>query len=51
VLLKNYGAASSDPQQAVSWETAYQIALNSAKSEELRKNFVTNTPLPASAKG
>jgi len=51
VLLKNYGAASSDPQQAVSWETAYQIALNSAKSEELRKDFITNTSLPASAKG
>ena len=50
VLLKNYGAASSDPQQAVSWETVYQIALNSAKTEELRKSYVTGSPLPASAK-
>ena len=50
VLLKNYGAASSDPQQAVSWETAYQIALNSAKTEELRKNYINGSPIPASAK-
>jgi len=51
VLLKNYGAQSSDPQQAVSWETAYQIALNSAKTEELRKMYISaNSPLPASVK-
>ena len=51
VILKNYGAQSTDPQQAVSWETAFQIALASAKSEELRKQYVSsNSPLPASAK-
>ena len=51
VLLKNYGAQSSDPQQAVSWETSYQIALSSAKSEELRKQYISaNSPLPASVK-
>jgi hypothetical protein len=51
VLLKNYGAAANDPQQAVSWEGAYQAALASAKTEELRKNYISaNSPLPASAK-
>jgi len=51
VLLKNYGAQSNDPQQAVSWEAAYQAALASAKTEELRKSYISaNSPLPASAK-
>jgi hypothetical protein len=50
VLLKNYGAMSNDPQQSVSWEASYQVALKSAMSEELRKMYITNTSLPASAK-
>jgi hypothetical protein len=51
ILLKNYGAASEDPQQAMSWETKYQMLISSAKSEELRKLFISNnSPLPASAK-
>lgn len=51
VLLKNYGAASEDSQQAMSWESEYQIRMASAKSEELRKLYISaNSPLPASAK-
>ena len=51
VLLKNYGAQSSDPQQAISWEAAYQAVMASAKTEELRKMYISaNSPLPASAK-
>jgi hypothetical protein len=51
ILLKNYGAASEDPQQAMSWESKYQTLISSAKSEELRKLFISNnSPLPASAK-
>jgi hypothetical protein len=51
VLLKNYGANSEDPQQAMSWEADYQTRLASAKTEELRKLYISsNSPLPASAK-
>ena len=51
LLLKNYGAESADPQQAMSWETKYQALFASAKAEELRKLFISsNSPLPASAK-
>ena len=50
-LLKNYGAASEDPQQAVSWEAKYATLFASAKAEELRKLFISQaSPLPASAK-
>jgi hypothetical protein len=50
-LLKNYGAQSDDPRSAISWEVQFQAALASAKTEELRKNYVSaNSPLPASAK-
>lgn len=50
-LLKNYGAQSEDPQQAQAWESQYQVRLASAKSEELRKLFISNnSPLPASVK-
>ena len=50
-LLKNYGALAEDPQSAMSWETQYQVRMSSAKSEELRKLFVSaNSPLPASVK-
>jgi hypothetical protein len=50
-LLKNYGAQSEDPQQAVSWETKYAGLFASAKTEELRKLFISqNSPLPASVK-
>jgi hypothetical protein len=51
LLLKNYGAESADPQQAMSWETKYQALFASAKAEELRKLFISsNSPLPASVK-
>jgi hypothetical protein len=50
-LLKNYGAASEDAQQAMTWEGRYQTALVSARNEELRKLYISaNSPLPASAK-
>ncbi len=51
VLLKNYGVQSSDPAQAVSWESVFQLALASAKTEELRKRYMSpNSTLPASVK-
>ena len=51
VLLKNYGAQSSDPAQSVSWESVFQLALASAKTEELRKQYMSpNSTLPASVK-
>jgi hypothetical protein len=50
-LLKNYGAQADDPRASVSWESTYQTLLTSAKTEELRKNYISaNSPLPASAK-
>lgn len=36
---KNFGAASSDPQSAVSWKSKLDSALQSAKTEEQRKKF------------
>jgi hypothetical protein len=51
VLLKNFGAQSDDPRMAVSWKEIFQARLASARSEELRKNYISaNSPLPASAK-
>ena len=41
VNLKNFGAQSDNPQQAVSWKAEYQNRLASAKPEELRKSFVS----------
>lgn len=50
-LLKNYGSQADDPRSAVSWESQYQTLLASAKTEELRKQWISaNSPLPASAK-
>lgn len=37
---KNYGAQSSDPKEAQSWESQYQTLKQSAMLEELRKKFV-----------
>lgn len=36
---KNFGAQGDDPRQAMSWETQFQMALQSAKAEEMRKRF------------
>ena len=44
---KDYGAASDDPKQAVSWESHYQTLLKSALEEERRRkgeNAVSQTP-------
>jgi hypothetical protein len=38
-IQKNYGAQSSDPQMAVSWEQEYSKLLNSAAAWEFRKKF------------
>lgn len=35
--LKNYGAASDDPRQALSWEQSYQSALRAVLDEEARR--------------
>lgn len=37
--MKNFGAATDDPQSGVSWETKYQTQLKSATLEEARKKF------------
>ncbi len=36
---KNFGAAVDDPKMAVTWESHYQVLLNSAKVEEDRKRL------------
>lgn len=38
-LLKNFGAQSDNPQQAVSWEGQYDKLMASANVEELRKKY------------
>lgn len=38
-FLKNFGAASDDPQSGVSWKSKYDAALKSATVEEARKKF------------
>jgi hypothetical protein len=50
VILRNFGAQGENTAQAVSWESKYAMLRDSASKEELRKIFVTNTALPASAK-
>lgn len=37
--LKNFGAASDDPQSGASWKSKYDAALKSATVEEARKKF------------
>lgn len=37
--MKNFGAATDDPQSGVSWETKYKTQLTSAIKEEARKKF------------
>lgn len=39
----NFGAQADDPKMAVSWETQFQTLLSSAKNEETRKKFRTQT--------
>ena len=39
--LKNFGAATDDPNSGMSWESKYQLALKSAAIEEARKKFTT----------
>lgn len=39
--LKNYGAAVDDPKMAMTWESRYQSALQSARTEENRKKFAS----------
>jgi hypothetical protein len=38
-FLKNFGAATDDPQSGVTWSTKYDQALASAKTEEFLKKF------------
>lgn len=38
-FLKNFGAATDDPQSGVTWQTKYDRALKSAATEEARKKF------------
>ena len=46
-LLKNYGAQSSDPHQAVSWEGIYQNLKNACEFEEARRRGLTpDNPRP-----
>jgi len=40
---KNFGAQADDPKMAVSWESQYQTLMVSAKSEEFRKKFQSET--------
>ena len=50
-LLKNFSAQADDPKMAVSWEGQFQARLASAKTEELRKQYISaNSTLPASVK-
>lgn len=37
--MKDYGAATDDPQSGMSWEKKYQMQLKSAIAEEARKKF------------
>lgn len=37
--LKNFGAATDDPQSGVTWQTKYKASLESAKTEEFLKKF------------
>lgn len=45
-FMRNFGAQGDDPKMAVSWESQFQTRLTTAKSEELRKQFVTKLSLP-----
>ena len=52
--LKNFGAASDQPQMAVSWEQEYQRLLKGAQVEEARKRFASQgwqaqSPAPLAA--
>jgi|SRR5882724_3281503 len=38
-FLKNFGAATDDPQSGVSWQIKYDRSLKSASTEEARKKF------------
>lgn len=40
-LLRNFGAQSDDPRQAVSWEQQYQTLKAAAEAEELRRRGLT----------
>lgn len=50
-FMRNFGAQADDPKMAVSWESQFQARLTSAKSEELRKQFVAalSTAMPGGA--
>jgi hypothetical protein len=41
--MKNYGAQSDDPKQALSWDAIYTNLLPSAKLEENRKRFASGS--------
>jgi hypothetical protein len=47
----NYGTQGDDPQQAVSWESQYQLLLKSAAVEEARKQFSDMFPSPSKPTG
>ena len=38
---RDFGAASDDPQKAMSWEAAYRTAKDSAATEEFRKKYAS----------
>lgn len=41
--MKNYGAQSDDPRQALSWDTVYNELMPNAKTEENRKRFASGS--------
>jgi hypothetical protein len=45
-LLKNWSAASDDPQMALTWKTSFQERLASCQKEELRKNYISAMSAP-----
>lgn len=46
--MRNFGAQSDDPRMSQSWESQYQTRMLSAKSEELRKSFISQMSAPPS---
>ena len=44
--MRNFGSQGDDPKMAVSWSSEYQAKLASAKSEELRKSYVSAMSAP-----
>ena len=49
--MRNFGAMADDPKMATTWKSEYQDKLASARTEELRKSYVTSmSRTPAASK-